>query len=78
MLNECDQELKRRGHRFVRYADDLRIFCKSKRAAERTLEKIRPFIERKLFLKENREKVAHVRKLKDQIRKQDAGMGWVN
>ncbi len=31
MLNELDKELKRRGHRFVRYADDCMIFCKSKR-----------------------------------------------
>lgn len=63
MLNECDWELERRGHRFVRYADDLMIFCKSKKAANRTLEKILPFIEGKLFLKVNREKtqVAHVR-----------------
>ena len=62
MLNECDWELEKRGHRFVRYADDLMIFCKSKKAAKRTLEKILPFIEGKLFLKVNREKtkVAHV------------------
>ncbi|MDW7658965.1 MAG: group II intron reverse transcriptase/maturase [Bacillota bacterium] len=62
MLNECDWELERRGHRFVRYADDLMVFCKSKKAAIRTLDKILPFIEGKLFLKVNREKtkVAHV------------------
>ena len=44
---------KDRGHRFVRYADDLLIFCKSRRSAERTLENILPFIEKKLFLKVN-------------------------
>ena len=62
MLNECDKELEKRGHRFVRYADDLMIFCKSKKAAQRTLEHTLPFIEGKLFLKVNREKtkVAHV------------------
>ncbi len=62
MLNECDWELIRRGHRFVRYADDLMIFCKSKKAASRTLGNILPFIEGKLFLKVNREKtqVSHV------------------
>lgn len=62
MLNECDWELERRGHRFVRYADDLMVFCKSKKAATRTLDRILPFIEGKLFLKVNREKtkVAHV------------------
>jgi group II intron reverse transcriptase/maturase len=56
LLNELDHELERRGHKFVRYADDMIIFCKSKRAAERTLLNITPFIEKKLFLKVNREK----------------------
>ncbi|MFD0698744.1 group II intron reverse transcriptase/maturase, partial [Paenibacillus sp. GCM10027628] len=56
MLNELDKELESRGHRFVRYADDLLIFCKSRKSAERTLENILPFIEKKLFLKVNREK----------------------
>ena len=66
MLNECDWELQKRGHRFVRYADDMMIFCRSKKAAKRTLEKILPFIEGKLFLKVNREKtkVAHVKAVK--------------
>ena len=50
MLNELDKELERRGHRFVRYADDCMNFSKSKKSAERTLENIIPFIERKLFL----------------------------
>ena len=54
LLNELDHELERRGHKFVRYADDMLIFCKSKRAAERTLENITPYIENKLFLKVNR------------------------
>jgi len=66
MLNECDRELERRGHRFVRYADDLLIFCKSKKAANRTLGHILPYIEGKLFLKVNREKtqVTHVNRVK--------------
>jgi RNA-directed DNA polymerase len=66
MLNELDKELKRRGHRFVRYADDCMIFCKSKKSALRTLGNIMPYIEGKLFLKVNREKtkVAHVSKVK--------------
>lgn len=66
MLNELDWELNRRGHRFVRYADDCMIFCKSKRSAERTLTNIIPFIEGKLFLKVNREKTetAYVNKVK--------------
>ena len=56
MLNELDKELERRGHRFVRYADDSIIFCKSKRAAQRVSESITDFIEKKLYLKVNREK----------------------
>lgn len=66
MLNELDKELERRGHRFVRYADDLVILCKSKRSAERTLTNIVLYIENKLFLKVNREKtrVAYVRDIK--------------
>ncbi len=66
MLNELDKELERRGHRFVRYADDLLILCKSKRAAARTMENLVPYIEEKLFLKVNREKstVAYIRNVK--------------
>ena len=66
MLNELDKELTRRGHRFVRYADDCMIFCKSRKSAERTLRTITPFIEEKLFLKVNREKtcVEHISKVK--------------
>ena len=66
MLTELDRELERRGHRFVRYADDLIIFCKSKRSAKRTLENIVPFIENKLFLKVNKDKtvVDYVGKVK--------------
>ena len=66
MLNELDKELERRGHSFVRYADDLVIFCKSKRSAERTLGNIVPFIEKKLFLKVNREKTrdAYISRIK--------------
>ena len=66
MLNELDKELERRGHKFVRYADDCMILCKSRRSAERTLASIIPFIEKKLFLKVNREKtsVAHISKVK--------------
>ena len=66
MLNELDKELERRGHRFVRYADDCMIFCKSRKSAVRTLKNIIPFIEGKLFLKVNRKKteVAHISKVK--------------
>lgn len=66
MLNELDREIERRGHRFVRYADDMVLFCKSKRSAERVLTNIIPFIENKLFLKVNKEKtvVAYISKIK--------------
>jgi RNA-directed DNA polymerase len=66
MLNELDKELEKRGHRFVRYADDLVILCKSKRSAERTLTNIVPYIEGKLWLKVNRGKttVAYISGIK--------------
>ena len=66
LLNELDRELERRGHKFVRYADDMVIFCRSRRSAGRTMQNIIPFIEGKLFLKVNRDKskVAHVREVK--------------
>ena len=66
MLNELDKELTSRGHRFVRYADDCMIFCKSRKSAERTLNNIVPYIEGKLFLKVNRTKtcVAHISRVK--------------
>lgn len=66
MLNELDKELERRGHPFVRYADDGLIFCRSKRAPERVKESISKFIEGSLKLKVNREKteVAYIGRLK--------------
>lgn len=66
MLNELDKELDRRGHPFVRYADDCLIFSKSRRAAERTKESIIRFIEEVLYLRVNKEKtsVGYVRGMK--------------
>jgi len=66
MLNELDKELESSGHKFVKYADDCMILCKSKRAVQRTLTHIIPFIEDKLYLKVNKEKtvVAHVKDVK--------------
>lgn len=66
MLNELDKELERRGHKFVRYADDAMVFLKSKKSAKRTLTNIKPFIEKKLFLKVNEEKtvIAYVGRVK--------------
>jgi retron-type reverse transcriptase len=45
MLNDLDEELHKRGHHFVRYADDLIILCNSKRAGERIMNSIVKFIE---------------------------------
>lgn len=56
LLNELDKELERRGHPFVRYADDCLIMVKSKRATERVCKSISTFVETKLFLKVNMEK----------------------
>lgn len=66
MLNELDKELEYRGHKFVRYADDVVILCKSERSAERVMKSIADFIERKLFLKVNKDKsqVAPLSKIK--------------
>jgi RNA-directed DNA polymerase len=66
MLNELDKELEKRGHRFVRYADDMLVLCKSKRSAERSMESLVLYIEKKLFLKVNREKstVSYISKVK--------------
>ncbi|MFB3386323.1 reverse transcriptase domain-containing protein [Flavobacterium sp. LAR06] len=56
MLQELDKELAKRGHCFVRYADDCLIFCKSKRACLRVKESITAFIESVLYPRVNKEK----------------------
>jgi len=56
MLDDFDQEFWGRGHRFVRYADDIRVFVKSKRAAERVLDQATKVLETDLRLRVNREK----------------------
>ena len=58
VLDELDKELERRGHRFVRYADDCNIYVKSRRAAERVMESTTRYIEKKLRLQVNQEKSA--------------------
>ena len=55
-LDDFDQEFWGRGHRFVRYADDIRIFVRSKRAAERVLEQAGKVLEGRLRLRVNRQK----------------------
>ncbi len=56
LLDVLDKELERRGHKFIRYADDLAIFVKSKRAGERVLESTSRYLERKLKVKVNQSK----------------------
>ena len=56
LLDVLDKELERRGHKFIRYADDLAIFVKSKRAGERVLESISRYLEQKLKVKVNQSK----------------------
>ena len=56
VLDELDKELLARGHRFVRYADDCSIYVKSEKSAQRVMESITVYIEKKLKLKVNRTK----------------------
>jgi RNA-directed DNA polymerase len=58
VLDDLDKELERRGHRFVRYADDCNIYVRSERAGQRVMESISSFITKKLKLKVNGEKSA--------------------
>ena len=58
VLDELDKELEKRGHKFVRYADDCNIYVKTKRAGLRVMASIQRFIERKLRLKVNEKKSA--------------------
>jgi RNA-directed DNA polymerase len=61
VLDELDRELERRGHRFVRYADDCNIYVRSERAGQRVMESITQFITQKLKLKVNEAKSAVAR-----------------
>jgi len=58
ILDSLDKELERRGHRFVRYADDFNIYVKTPKAGKRVMDSITRFIEKELKLKVNREKSA--------------------
>lgn len=58
ILNELDEELERRGHAFVRYADDFHIYVSSKKAGARVMDSITSWIEKKLYLKVNKDKSA--------------------
>jgi RNA-directed DNA polymerase len=61
VLDELDRELERRGHRFVRYADDCNVYVRSERAGQRVMESITQFITQKLRLKVNEAKSAVAR-----------------
>jgi RNA-directed DNA polymerase len=61
VLDELDRELERRGHRFVRYADDSNIYVRSERAGQRVMESITRFITQNLKLKVNETKSAVAR-----------------
>jgi RNA-directed DNA polymerase len=61
LLDELDQELERRGHKFCRYADDCNIYVQSRSAGERVMKSITSFLEQRLRLKINVEKSAVAR-----------------
>jgi RNA-directed DNA polymerase len=61
VLDELDQELERRGHHFVRYADDCNIYVGSERAGRRVMESVTHFITHRLKLKVNQSKSAVAR-----------------
>jgi RNA-directed DNA polymerase len=58
MLDVLDKELEKRGHRFVRYADDCNIYVRSRRAGERVMAGIEQFLTKRLKLKVNKAKSA--------------------
>ena len=61
VLDELDRELERRGHRFVRYADDCNIYVRSVQAGQRVMASVTRFLHEKLKLQGNREKSAVAR-----------------
>jgi RNA-directed DNA polymerase len=61
LLDELDRELERRGHRFVRYADDSNVYVRSKAAGERVMATLERFLEKRLRLRINRDKSAVAR-----------------
>ena len=61
MLDVLDKELERRGHRFVRYADDCNIYVRSRKAGERVMASIERFLDKRLKLKVNKAKSAVAR-----------------
>jgi RNA-directed DNA polymerase len=67
LLDRLDKELERRGHRFVRYADDLCVFTRSGRAAARILKSVSSYIEKELKLEVNQTKSEATRPWKSKL-----------
>src|SRR5258706_2233522 len=67
LLDKMDKELESRGHKFVRYADDICVFVKSKRGAERVLNSVSTYIEQELKLVVNRTKSMATRPWKSKL-----------
>lgn len=67
LLDKLDKELESRGHRFVRYADDICVFAKSQRGAERVLNSVSAYIEKELKLVVNRTKSMATRPWKSKL-----------
>lgn len=61
LLDDLDKELERRGHRFVRYADDCNVYVRSRRAGERVLRRLERYLRERLRLTVNRDKSAVAR-----------------
>ncbi len=61
LLDELDRELGKRGHRFVRYADDVNVYIRSEAAGQRVMASLECFLDRRLRLKVNRAKSAVAR-----------------
>ena len=64
MLDVLDKELERRGHNFVRYADDCNVYVRSQRAGERVMDSVEKFLTKYLKLKVNKAKSAVARPVK--------------
>ena len=64
MLDVLDKELERRGHNFVRYADDCNVYVRSQRAGERVMDSVEKFLTKRLKLKVNKAKSAVARPVK--------------
>ncbi len=67
LLDDLDQELERRGHRFCRYADDANVYVRSEKAGQRVMASLENFLSKRLRLKINRSKSAVARPWKRQF-----------